>query len=151
MITASVESFMNRLPELERLFPGHWRKLALDRDAVPLAPAYDAYAAKERAGELLFIALRDRGQLVGYWVAEIGPGLHYRTCLSAKMDMWYVAPEYEKGVAALILMRAVEREYRRRGVQRSFVGEKLHKPCGRLYQAFGYEPIETYYSKMMES
>ncbi len=42
---------------------------------------------------------------------------------------------------------AVEREYRRRGVNRSFVGEKLHRPCGRLYKAFGYEAIETHYSK----
>ena len=47
------------------------------------------------------------------------------------------------------LMRAVEAEYRRRGVNRSFVGEKNHRPCGRLYRVFGYAPVETHYSKMI--
>lgn len=149
MITASVESFMERLDELEPLFFPHWEKLALNRDRVPLAPAYDAYEARERAGELLFIALRDAGRLIGYWVSFVGPGMHYRTSLTATMDMWNVLPEYENGVASLILMRAVEREYRRRGVVRAFAGEKLHRPCGRLYRAFDYEPIETYYGKLI--
>lgn len=149
MLTAAVESFTRQRHELERLFPAHWDKLALDKGAVPLDPQYNEYARREMNGELMTIALRDAGRLVGYWVAVIAPGLHYRTCLTAMMDMWFVLPEYESGVAVLILMRAVEREYKRRGVMRSFVGEKIHRPCGRLYEAFGYEPVETHYSKMI--
>lgn len=148
-LTASIESFMQRRPELEKLFPAHWEKLALDKDSVPLDPQYDEYARRERNGELMMVALRDGGRMVGYWVAVIAPGLHYRTCITAIMDMWFVLPEYENGVAAMILMRAVEREYRRRGINRSFVGEKLHRPCGRLYEAFGYEAVETHYSKLI--
>ena len=149
MITASVESFTERQVELKRLFSLHWEKLAQDRDSVPLDPRYDVCARLEEAGELMLVSLRDRGRLVGYWVAVISPGLHYQGCLTAAMDIWNVLPEYENGVAAMILMRAVETEYRRRGVRRAFAGEKIHRPCGRLYRAFGYEPVEVHYSKMM--
>ena len=149
MITASVESFTERRDELAALFPAHWEKLALDKDRVPLDPQYDVYAERERRGELLFIALRDAGHMIGYWTAFIAPGLHYGSTLTATLDMWFVAPDHENGVATMILMRAVESEYRRRGVKRSFVGEKNHRPCGRLYRAFGYAPVETHYSKMI--
>ncbi len=147
MLTTTVESFAECLPELKPLFKGHWKKLALDQDAVPLAPGYDKYRALEEAGELTLIAMRDQGRMVGYWTAVIAPSLHYETCLTAQMDMWNILPEHESTAAPLILMRGVEREYKRRGVQRSFVGEKIHRPCGRLYRAFGYEPVETYYMK----
>ena len=149
MITAQVESFTERQGELMRLFPLHWEKLAQDRDSVKLDPRYDVYARLEETGELMLVTLRDRGRLVGYWVAVIAPGLHYASCLTASMDIWNLLPDYENGVAAMILMRAVEKEYRRRGVRRAFAGEKIQRPCGRLYRAFGYAPVETHYSKLM--
>ena len=148
MLTACAESFVGCLDELLPLFDGHWETLALDKE-IPLAPSYVRYGNLEAAGELLFIALRDNGKLVGYWTALIAPGLHYEMCLTAQMDMWNILPEYESGVASLILMRAVHREYQRRGVRRAFAGEKIHKPCGRLYRMFGYEPVETLYSRMI--
>lgn len=147
MITASTESFIACLDELMPMFTGHWEKLALDKVTVPLAPRYDKYREIEASGELMFVALRDQGKLVGYWTAIVVPHLHYETCLTAQMDMWNVLPDYENGIASMILMRAVHREYRRRGVQRSFCGEKIHRPCGRLYRAFGYVPVETHYMK----
>ena len=149
MITAAVESFIGNVAELRTLIDGHWEKLALDRNHVPLDPQWEHYFAKEQLGELMFVVLRDNGRMVGYWIAFIAPGLHYKTCLTATMDIWNVSPEYERAGPIITLMRAVEREYKRRGVNRSFVGEKLHRPCGRLYKAFGYEPIETYYSKLL--
>lgn len=151
MITAQPESISEAIHsgEIMQLLPIHWEKLALDKQEIPLDPQYETYLEKDRQGSVMYMTLRDRGRLVGYWIAFIQPGLHYRTCLTAQMDIWNLLPEYETGSAALILMRAVEREYKRRGVNRSFIGEKLHKPTGRLFKAFGYEPIETYYSKLI--
>lgn len=149
MLTAQVESFIEGLDELRPLLDIHYRKLALNQDEVSLNPQYEVYFDKEIKGELLYITLRTAGRLVGYWIAFIAPGLHYRTCLTAHMDIWNILPECEGGMAPLILMRAVEREYIRRGVNRSFIGEKLHRPSGRLVRAFGYEPVETHYSKWL--
>lgn len=149
MITAQPESITTAIHngEILELLPIHWEKLALNKDTVPLDPQYETYLERERRGEVMYVTLRDKGKLIGYWIAFIAPGLHYRTCLTAMMDIWNLLPGYENGRAALILMRAVEREYKRRGVNRSFIGEKLHTPTGRLFKAFGYEPVETYYSK----
>lgn len=149
MLTAQVENLAERLEEIKPLLPVHWDKLALDKDRFPLDPQYSIYIAREEVGELLFVTLRDAGRLVGYWLSFIAPGLHYQTCLTATQDIWNVLPDYENGVAAMVLMRVVHKEYERRGVQRSFVNEKIHKPCGRLFKAFGYEPVETYYSKLI--
>ncbi len=145
MLTTHVESFAGCLDELKRLFPLHYERLALDKDRVPLSPRYDVYAALEAAGELSLVTLRAEGGLVGYWVSFVSPGLHYETCLTAIMDMCFIDPDHAGG--ALRLVRAVESELKRRGVQRWFAGEKLHSPCGRLYEAFGMEKIECTYSK----
>lgn len=151
MIVAQIERLHDCLPELVPLFPGHYKKLALNQNDVPLDPQFEVYLERENQGSVCCVTLRaERGVLIGYWVAFIAPGLHYKTCLTAQMDIWNVSPEYEGTMAPMILMRAVEREYKRRGVNRSFVGEKLHRPTGRLLKAFGYEPIETYYSKMVK-
>ncbi len=145
MLTTAVESFVETLDELKPLFTLHYERLALDK--VPLDPQYDVYAAHEAAGQLSMVTLRDDGALVGYWVSIISPGLHYRTCLTAIMDMWFILPNHAVGSRRLI--RAVEAELRRRGVQRWFAGEKLHNPCGRLYEAIGMKPMERTFSKWL--
>lgn len=152
MITAQVESLTECLDsEIKPLLMLHWNKLALNKDKVPLDPQYETYLIRDARDEVLFISLRDKGKMIGYWVAFIAPGLHYKTCLTHTMDIWNVLPEYEMTMAPLILFRAVEREIKRRGVNRSFIGEKLHRPSGRLFKAFGYEPVETYYSKWIQN
>ena len=66
------------------------------------------------------------------------------------MDVFWLAPEIRGRMGGLRLFRAVEKELRRRGVQRIYVGSKLHKDVGRLFLALGYHPIETWFSKMLE-
>lgn len=149
MIKAQPESFIDNLEELMPLLPEHWDKLALDKDRFPLDPQYPLYFAAEEAGQLLFMTLRDDDRMIGYWIAFIAPGMHYRTCLTATQDIWNIVPEYQSTVGPMILLRAVHKEYKRLGVNRSFVNEKMHLPCGRLFKAFGYEPIETHYSKLI--
>ncbi len=146
-LTTAVESFIKTLDELKPLFELHYDMLALDQDRVPLDPQYDVYAAHEAAGELSFVTLRADGALVGYWVSFVCPALHYRGCKTASMDMWFIHPDHAGGTAPLRLIRAVETELRRRGVQRWFASEKLHTPCGRLFEAVGMEEVEATYAK----
>ena len=146
MLTAHVESYTERLPELKAIFPHHWKELALNQKQVPLDPQYDIYLAKDAAGEVLLIMLREHGKIAGYFIGFVSPGLHYKTCLTLTMDIFYVLPEHRNGTAGLKLFRAVEDEARRRGVQRIFVGSKLHKDASRLFQRLGYEPVETFYT-----
>jgi N-acetylglutamate synthase-like GNAT family acetyltransferase len=152
LITAQVESLTERLDELKSFFPLHWEELALNKDRVPLQPNYDEYLRRDEHGAVLFATVRKQGALIGYFVGFIAPHLHYQTCLTLTMDIFYIDPEHRDGSprAGIRLFREVEREARRRGVQRMFVGSKLHRDASRLFDFLGYERVEVYYSKMLD-
>lgn len=149
MITAQVESLTQRLDEMKPLFPLHWEELALNKDQVPLNPQYETYLQRDAQGMVLFVTLRELGELIGYFVGFIAPGLHYKTCLTLTMDIFYVHPAKRGGRAGIKLFRAVEAEARRRGVQRWFAGSKCHKDASWLFELLGFEKVEVYYSKWL--
>lgn len=149
MITCHVESFEERLEELQALLPLHYAELALNQDKVPLSPRYNVYIEHERNGGLIFVTLRDAGELVGYFIGFIGPGLHYSTCLTCNMDIFYVRKDLRTGTAGVRMFRFVESELRRRGVQRWFMGSKIHADASALFKRIGAAPVETYYSKWL--
>lgn len=150
MITFAVEPLTGRLEELKPLFPAHYRELALNQDAVPLDPQYNIYLQRDANGEVLFVAGRSEGKLVAYFVGFVAPGLHYKTCLTLTEDIFYVCPEFRGQGAGIHLFHAVEAEARRRGVQRMFVGSKLHKDASWLFEKLGYTEVERYFSKFFE-
>lgn len=147
MITAHVESLTERLPDLMPLLPLHYQELALNQDKVPLDPQYETYLERDRAGQVVLVTLRDAGEMIGYFIGFVAPGLHYRTCLTCTMDIFYVHPDKRGGRAGLILFKAVEQELKRRGVQRWFVGSKCHMDASWLFERIGFERVEVYYSK----
>jgi len=151
LITAQVESLTDRLDEMRPLFPKHWEELALNKDEVPLDPQYEIYLNKDAHGEVLFVTLREDGQLIGYFVGFVAPGLHYRTCLTCTMDIFYLDPARRNGNPrpAIKMFRCVEKEARRRGVKRWFVGSKAHKDASVLFEYLGFEKVEVYYSKWL--
>jgi GNAT superfamily N-acetyltransferase len=146
VITAQCESLTERLEEMKPLFPLHWEELALNKDKVPLDPQYDIYLQRDKQGEVLFVTLRESGALIGYFVGFVAPGLHYRTCLTCTLDIFFVRPDKRSGRAGFKLFKAVEKEAKRRGCQRMFVGSKLHRDASRLFEALGYEEVERHYS-----
>lgn len=146
MITCHIESFEERLEELQTLLPLHYAELALNQDKVPLSPQYEVYIDRERAGGLLFVTLRDAGLMVGYFIGFIAPGLHYSTCLTCTMDIFYVRKDLRTGRAGVNLFRFVKTELKRRGVQRWFVGSKVHADASALFKYLKFAPCETYYT-----
>lgn len=147
MITAQIEPWSEMKRDLLPLLPLHWAELALNQDRVPLDPQYDIYDAREAAGQTLVVTLRELGVLVGYFIGFVAPGLHYRTCLTLTMDIFWTHPDIRKGFAAVRMFREVEREAKRRGVQRIFYGSKAHKDASKLFEFLRMDPVEVYYSK----
>ena len=147
MLTLQVESFTELLGELKPLLPLHWEELALDKDKVPLDPQFDIYIRREAAGEVMMVTARRDGELVGYFIGFVAPGLHYKTCLTLIMDIFFIRPDARNGFAGVKLFKAVEKEARRRGVQRMIVGSKMHADASVLFERLNYLPVETYFSK----
>lgn len=148
-ITIQTESFMERLEELQVLLPLHYEELALDKEHVPLDPMYEVYEKYEKDNNLLFVTIRKGGELIGYFIGFIAPGLHYRTCLTCTMDIFYLHPDHRGSSLGYKLFESVEKELKEREVDRWFVGSKLHKDCGHLFKKLDFRPIETYYSKYL--
>lgn len=146
MLTAQVEEFSDQLEELKPLLPLHYAELALNQDRVPLSPQYSTYLERDSRGEVLFITLRDKGELAGYFIGFVAPGLHYSTCLTLTMDIFYVHPDHRGAGGGFHLFRYVEQEAKRRGIQRMFVGSKCHKEASWLFEKLGYQKVEVYYS-----
>ena len=149
MITFEIELFTDNLPELKTILPLHYEELALDKDKVPLSPQYNIYEAREALGELLFVTARDRGELIGYFIGFINPGLHYSTCLTCIMDIFYIHPEHRGSNFGFKLFDFVEKELKRRGVDRWYVGSKCHLDASWLFERLGFDRVEVTYSKYM--
>jgi hypothetical protein len=151
MLTAIVEKFKGDFSEIRHLLNIHYKELALNQDKVPLDPQWDLYQRYEDAGNLVYVTLRDAGELIGYVIAIVAPGLHYKTCLTATMDILFVNPEKRdkasKGV--FMLVDTLEVELRRRGVQRWFMGTKLHKDIGAIFKRRKFVPVEMTYTKWL--
>ena len=151
VLTTQVEAWSDVLPEMQEIWPEHYAELALNQDKVPLSPRLDAYAAMERHGVLFVMTLRDAGRLVGYFIGFVQPSLHYSSCLECSLDIFFVRPGDRGGrgllTPGMVLFRATRAELKRRGVQRWFVGSKLHRDASRLFRALGMTPVETYYTQ----
>ena len=145
-----VEEFSRVIDEAKPLLYRHWQEIALDQDAVALEPDWQRYAALEAAGALSIVTARVGGKLVGYSCMVVQRGLHYRSLLEARMDIFWLAPEYRGRHGGVRLFRAVEKELQRRGVRRVYCGSKLHRDSSRLFAALGYRPIEQWHSKWLE-
>ena len=135
------------MPELKALLPVHYEELSLHKGKFPLDPDYPQYIAREHRGELLFVTVRRDAELVGYFIGFISPGLHYKTCLTCIMDIFYVKIDARGEGAGTLLFKTVEDILEKRGVNLMFVGSKNHRSASFLFEKLGYEPVETYYQK----
>lgn len=151
MITTQVENYEAALPQLRDLFPRHWEELALFRDRMPLAPQYGEYTRREREGLLFLTTVRLNGRLVAYYIVQIAPGFHYAGTFTANMDIMYVVPEQRGRGLVLPLMRRVEVELKRRGVQAWYSGYKTSHPLGldKILPALGFQPADSYLIKWL--
>jgi GNAT superfamily N-acetyltransferase len=151
MITFAVESLTERLEEMKPFFPLHYEELALDKDHVPLDPQYGIYLERDRRGEVLLVTARAAGEMCGYFVGFIAPGLHYKTCLTCTSDIYWMAPAYRGLNHGRELFTFVFNELRRRGVQRVFLGTKSHASVSRLFESLGAPEVERYHSLWLGS
>jgi len=149
VLSACVENLTGGLEELKEHFQAHYLELANYRDKIPLDPIYPVYLERDAAGQVLYVALRDDGKLIGYFVGFVSPQIHYKSCLTLTQDIFFINPTYRNGSpkGALMLFRAVEAEARRRGVHKLYYGCKTHRETSALFERLGMEETERMFSK----
>lgn len=151
MITSQIEMVEPCLPELLRLWPYHWRELALLQDKIPLRPQVREYVLRNVAGTLFLATIRHDGRMVGYFLCQIAPGFHYGDTLTGTTDIFWIIPEYRDRGLFLPLYRCVERELKRRGVLAFYCGHKTGNALSldKMLPKLGFVPADSYHLKWL--
>jgi hypothetical protein len=152
-ILYSKERFVDLAPELPEIFYKHWQEIALNKDTIPLDPAWSEYMRLEALGVLHIVTARDGGRLVGYIFSLVTPHLHYKKSLTAYTDLMYFRREYTRGMATFSRYRDLllfsEKMLRDMGVQKRYLMTKVYHDLTPLFERLGYKLIEKICVKML--
>lgn len=147
-INIAVENAENVIQEGFNLFKEHWDEIAVYKDSIELSPDYDKYRQLEQAGQLHVVVARDKyDEMIGYLVSLVQQGLHYKNTKWAFNDLLYVSPEYRKGTTAIKLIKFSEQALKDDGVDVIVMRTKSSHDFSKLLERYGYECMETSYSK----
>ena len=94
--------------EFEKLFPLHYEELCVTKE-FPYEPNYEAYKKCANAGVLRCITCRADGELIGYIIFFVTPHLHYKSCMTATEDIYFLKKEYRKGRIGIRLFQYAEK------------------------------------------
>jgi hypothetical protein len=152
MLSYQKELFIDLMPELPEIFYKHWQDIALDKDKIPLNPAWNEYMRVEANGMLHICTARDEGRLIGYVFTLVHPHLHYKQSLTAYTDLMYLRREYTKGFGIFRyagLIRHSEKMLRDLGVQKRYLMTKVYHDLTPLFERLGYRFIEKISAKLL--
>ena len=145
----SEETLSQCLDEARPLLVDHWENIALNKDTIPLNPLWNIYEKLEETGNLKIITARQDEKLVGYAAYVISPSLHYSSEIIADADVFWLDPNYRKGMAGMRLFKHAEKVLKSYGVTRILNKVKIHFDVGKVFERMGYDPIERVYSKSL--
>ncbi len=155
-LTFKKERFADIWTEIGPLFRLHYREIAQDKAAIPLAPDLVRYLTMEGQGILHIVTARHGTRLVGYVFYIVTFGLHYARTIHAQTDLTYLHPNYRFGRGLSLrkssgfrLLQAGERMLDDLKVEKRRGNVKLARDFGRLYEELGYRPEEIIYSKLV--
>lgn len=137
------------MPELPTLFTEHWKEVALDKDIIELDPDWQGYVLLEVRGILHIITARANGKLIGYYFALVMPNLHYKAVKMSWSDIFFILPEYRRGLTGLKLFTETEKMLKSLGVRKSYVMTKVHLPITIIMKRMAYRFIERIYAKIL--
>ena len=148
MITYQTEAYSDCIEELKQLYPAHYEELSVTK-SVPLEPNYEVYKNIETAGILKVVTCRNDKELIGYILFIVTPHLHYKSCITAVEDIYFVKKDYRRGRTGIKLFQFAEKYLKEQGVHRVIYGTKVHLDNSKLFEYLGYSFFEKLYSKMI--
>jgi GNAT superfamily N-acetyltransferase len=148
MVTYQEEKYSDCIEELKRLYPEHYEELSVTK-TIPLEPAYDVYLQLENNGVLKAVTCRKDNELIGYILFIVTPHLHYKSCLTAVEDIYFLKKEHRKGRIGIKLFQFAEEYLKSLHVNRVIFGTKVHLDNSKLFEYLGYSFFEKLYSKLL--
>jgi len=134
---------------LKGVLPEHYDELCVTKD-FPLMPDYEAYGRLHVAGMLRCITVREDNELIGYALFIVHPHLHYKSCITAFEDIYFLKKEHRKGRVGIRLFQFAEDVLKKEGVHRIIMHTKIHMDNTRLFEYLGYKLTDKLFTKILE-
>jgi len=142
------DDWLENLPKLQEVIKDHYEELSVTKE-FPLDPDWDAYKSLLDINRLKFITCKDNEELIGYIIFFIAPHLHYRTCLTAFEDIYFLKKEYRKGRTGLKLFQFAEKTLKNQGINRVIYNTKVHSDNSALFEYLGYKFVDKVFTKLL--
>ncbi len=134
--------------EMKPLLERHWDEIALKEAFGPVDIDENGYRALHDCGMLHITTARDGGALIGYAVYFVMHNFHYKTRTVAESDVFFLLPEYRKGLAGVRLLREADRALSE--IADVIVNKvKAAHDCGRIFERMGYQLAEKQFMKVV--
>ena len=148
MITYQNEKYEDCLEELKDIYPEHYEELAVSKE-FPLEMDYETYDALNKNGRICMITARKDSELIGYIIFILSRHLHYKSCLMAHEDIYYLRKPYRKGRIGIKLFQYAEQAMREKKIDRIVYGTKVYLDNSKLFEYLGYRFYEKLYTKLL--
>ena len=148
MITYQEEAYSDCIEELKAIYPDHYEELAVEK-SVPLEPDYQTYLHLEKLGKISLITCRKDSELIGYVMFFLNTHMHYKSCVVAHEDIYYLKKPYRKGRIGIKLFQYAEQAMREKNVNRIVYGTKVYLDNSKLFEYLGYRFYEKLYTKLL--
>ena len=148
MITYQVEKYVDCQKELEALYPEHYEELSVTKN-FPLDPDHETYIKLDNAGILVLITCREDEGLIGYIIGMMTRNLHYKSCMMATEDIYFLRKMHRAGRTGLNMFKFFEKEVISRGANRIVFTTKIHLDNSKLFEYLKYSFIEKTFSKVI--
>lgn len=149
MIAFQRELLCEVVEEVQPLLERHYLELTRHKDVVKLAPRWPQYAAMEQAGCFVVLTARDDGKLAGYNAFFVQPHMHYEGLSTATNDVFWLEPEYRRGVTALRFLRFCEDHLKAQGVMKLVYHCKLSNNFAPILHRLGFADEEVMCGKIL--
>ena len=77
------------------------------------------------------------------------PHLHYKTCLTAFEDIYFLKKEYRKGRVGIRLFQYAEKMLKEQGINRIIYNTKVHSDNTSLFEYLGYSFMDKVFTKLL--
>ena len=134
--------------EVMPIFERHWQEFQ-GGSGVPFDPNIEMYNTLQDAGFLLYVTVRDAGELVGYWLGMLVYSLHSKNQLVCNCDSMYLMPECRNGTGKRMLKK-VEELARDAGAVRFVVGTCVRFPLDRWLERLGFKAEDHVFLKELK-
>ena len=128
------------------LFEAHFAEVSPFKTQ-PLDPDFAAFLRLEREGKLKVFSARDDGVLVGYAVFVVAYMLHYKTVLTADLDLMFLSKPHRAGMIGFKLFKFARQALIDMGCQRIRWRTKTAQSFGVLLERMGAVETERVYEE----